>query len=53
MLCPSCLALFGCPVCFALYAGVDLRGSSPSEADSTRIDDADESLGAGDAPDDG
>jgi hypothetical protein len=53
MLCPSCLALFGCPVCFALYAGVDLPKSNPSEADSTDIDEADESLGASDAPDDG
>ncbi len=53
MLCPSCLALFGCPVCFALYAGVDLRSSSPSEADFSHLDEPDESLGASDAPDDG
>lgn len=34
MLCPACLALAGCPICFTLYSGLDLskRASGNSEA---------------------
>ena len=34
MLCPACVALLGCPVCFALYAGTPAGEASVPENDA-------------------
>jgi hypothetical protein len=56
MLCPFCLALYGCPVCFGLYAGLsDVRQdgaerAEPDERSDTPLSDADlEDTGRADA----
>jgi hypothetical protein len=41
MLCPFCLALYGCPVCFGLYAGLPAGG--PGGADLGDPEDGSES----------
>ena len=34
VVCPACLSLLGCPVCFALYAGIPLAEPEPPRASS-------------------
>jgi len=50
VLCPACLALAVCPICFTLYAGIDVP---LADANGAGPDGTDESLSTPDPPDDG
>jgi hypothetical protein len=51
VLCPACLALAGCPICFTLYAGLDLPKRLPVDGDVFVPDGADEPQAAESADD--
>ena len=51
MLCPACLALAGCPICFTLYAGLDVPKRLPGDVDASNPDSSDEPLDAESADD--
>jgi hypothetical protein len=53
VLCPGCLALAACPICFTLYAGLDGPAHPTVDGDAPGTDDPDELLVAAEPADDG
>jgi hypothetical protein len=51
VLCPACLALAGCPICFTLYSGLDVPKRLPGDVDVLSPDASDEALAAESADD--
>ena len=51
VLCPACLAFAGCPICFTLYAGLDVPTRLTVDGDISGPDGSDEPLAAESADD--